>query len=130
MTNNEDILKSLISSGILNAETVAQHEQMLKSKEKEETVLQKHTAPITQWGDGQWHTYVKVDGKRHHKHKKTREELIDYLFDWYSPKVTTMRTLYPEWLEYRKLEVDEETVKRNMTSWKYVEEIADSKSIS
>ena len=51
---------------------------------KKKEILAQHSQKIWQGLDGNWHTHIIMeDGKRVVRHRKTREELEDYLVDYY-----------------------------------------------
>ena len=87
---------------------------------KRDLILKKHTAKIWQGTgkDTRWKTHVPPDNKI--IARKTREELLDYLADYYSgqikntPDFCTVETLYPEWLDYKSLHTDASTTIRRL----------------
>lgn len=89
---------------------------------KKEKVLNIHCFSITEPKDteGRWLTYVKGENKDRVKiTAKTEQRLIDKLYNIYFPvSVNTIESLYPDWLEKRKLEgVSPRTVARNINHW-------------
>lgn len=87
------------------------------NKKKKEQIISNHKYKISQMKgkDHRWATYVPDESKANHRRfvaKSSKEDLIDFLCDFYesgtgsSPlcnQPNTLESLYPEWLEYKKL---------------------------
>ncbi len=75
-----------------------------------------------------WRTYIMDElGKRKAVRKKTKEELEDFLVDFYksktdplNPDKATLATLYPEWAKYRRdyTSVKSKTITESDNTWK------------
>lgn len=117
MTNAEEILAMLAEQGKINLEDAAAEAEM---KKKERIVLAQHKTAVSEWSDGRWHTYIEKKGKRKHIAKNSYQELIDFLYHEYEhERKMTLESLYPEWLEYKKLQAVRDTYPiRIATDWK------------
>lgn len=86
----------------------------------------KHKHKIYQGKDGRWRTYIIVDGKRRMIARKSREDLESVLATIYKEdNRETIETLYPEWIEYKRTDVSEPTIRKYRDAWKrhYVGEV-------
>ena len=82
-------------------------------------VTERHQQKIYQGKDGRWYTYTKQDGTRKKVVKRTEAELIEWLYEYYHGAELTLRTLYPEWLEYKKLQAASDSYPLRIESdWK------------
>lgn len=109
-------MQSLISDGIIDSSEGNQKIQMLKEKKIEKV----HNRAINQRSNGRYITKVIVDDSLIQISASTREELINKLYDHYFGITnTTLESLYPRWIEYRKNEssVKEKTIKENGYLW-------------
>ena len=87
---------------------------------KRDLILRKHTAKIWQGTgkDNRWKTHVPPNNRV--VAKKTEEELLDYLAEYYTEQETnvqsvcTIEELYPEWLDYKSLHTDASTTIRRI----------------
>ena len=78
--------------------------------------------------EGLWRTYIANDeGARKAIRRKTKEELEDYLVEYYSAKMAslspdkvTLEMLYPEWAKYRRdnTSVKSKTITESFNIWK------------
>lgn len=104
-----DVLDFLTRYNIINVDDV----QQIMTNQKREKLLQTvHPYSIYQY-NGKWCTYLSDDSrasKRRRVLRKEKAELLDYLFEHYqlsdpedNAKKCTLRTLYPDWLEYKRL---------------------------
>lgn len=89
---------------------------------RKEKVLQVHQYKITEPTDSKarWQTYIKDEkGARKKVSSTTEQGLYKKLYDYYFMRnAYTLCTLFPEWIEKRKLEgVSIRTIKRNENHW-------------
>lgn len=109
----EDILSFLLSDGTINWDDVA--ESMKKSR-KEQILKQYHTYAITESTDGRYRTYISDDTKpkgRKQIVRVNRDDLIDYLVDYYTVKKSeTLNTLFERWITWKSERVESSTIKR------------------
>ena len=117
------------SQGKINLYEVA---HQMRKQDIEDTLKDVHTYAISQLKDGRWKTHVKDSFKKEGRRvivKKTLEELEKALYKFYiteskenlllKRKHATLRILYPEWLEYRRLHTEAETtIMRYESVWK------------
>lgn len=102
-----DVLQFLLNATDLDIGGVA--EEMRKAEK--EKLLEQHPFPITQGKDGRWRTYIKnEDGKRKQIAKATKEKVCEELYLHYKELMTilpaedvTVESLFPQWLEYKRL---------------------------
>lgn len=103
LTENDDILKFAIESGMIDISTVRDAMEM-KAKEK---ILDTHNFKIYKGADGYWHTYTQKDGeKRKAVKKKTKDKLLDYLIDYYRETPNselTFKSRYSDWVHRQEL---------------------------
>lgn len=120
--SDADILQFLLESANIDVSDAAK----LMKKAEMEKIIEAHPYPITQGKDGRWRTYVKGDnGKRKQIAKSTEEKVWEELFHYYKgTEVKTARTdptlatLYPQWLEYKRLHGASSTyLKRIDSDW-------------
>jgi len=122
-TSAEEILQFLLSSGSIDLDGIA--EQLIRARR--EKILGSHPYNIYQDKDGRWRTYVKDTESRYGRKaivKATREKLEEALCEYYSEldeetrkRNATLASLYPKWLEYKKLHVEKTTVDRIQRDW-------------
>lgn len=103
----EDSLKLELETNIISLDEVREKKKLM-NKKIQELVLNIHPYSIKQMEgkDTRWFTTVKEEGeKRKIIKKNTREEIIEYLIDFYGvgekKKDITLRTLYPQWRDYK-----------------------------
>ena len=92
-------------------------------------IINEHPYAISKGADGRWRTYVKegeVEQGRRMIVKARRKDLLDAIASYYVlsgneqylKKCVSIRTLFPEWLEYKALHTNADTyIKRIMTEW-------------
>jgi len=101
--NAEQLLQFMVSTGMISLDAVANE---MKNTEKQK-IISAHPHPITQGKDGRWRTYVdKPEGGRRQIAKSSREKVEDALMEYYGQSIkdiVTLESLYPEWIEYKKL---------------------------
>lgn len=106
----DEILDFLSNNGIISIEDV---ETIMKRKEIEAA----HQYAIYQGKDGRWRTYVKDEEKgRRLIVKKNQRDLFNELHSIYGIQAVTIRNLYPEWLEFKRLHTNAYTYIRRITN--------------
>lgn len=119
---NIDLLQEAVNVGIINLDSVQEQIDM-KKKEK---ILKEHPYSIWEGKDGKWRTYVFDETKAKNRRlikRKTKEDIEDFIVEEYnmnhkSVNKTTIKTLYPEWLQYKYLKVNSpNTIKRIQNDW-------------
>ena len=109
-TAAKDVLDFLARSNIINIDDV----QQIMTNQKREKLLQTvHPYIIYQYNGSKLCTYLSDDSrasKRRRVLRREKAELLDYLFEYYQlsdpddkANKCTLRTLYPDWLEYKRL---------------------------
>lgn len=105
--DSNEILQEAIRRGIVDIEQLADDVNDMKRKE----VLSQHPSEIWQNKEGMFLTYVyDKDGKRMIRRRKTREELEDYLVDYYKKleEEVYLSDLFEKWssekLEYGEIQ--------------------------
>lgn len=123
--NHNDTLHLLYNEGKINDDDV--NEFMKRDIDKLRSKVQQ-IHPY-KWGlsCGRWQTYVRDETKKDNRRRikaNSEIELLDCLIDFYADesllvsKKTTLDTLYPKWLEYKRLHTTAETyIKRIMSDW-------------
>lgn len=123
------VLRFLQSQGTIDLDEVA---HQMREKEIDKLLKDVHKYSISQLKDGRWKTHVKDPSKKEGRRvivKRTLTELRESLYQHYTfgdgadPKnrnrAVTLRTLYPEWIEYRRLHTEAETtIMRFQSVWK------------
>lgn len=126
MNESQNILQQLITSGIINKDSVL---DIVMQKRKEE-IKKMHPYAITPPKEtgGRWQTsYRDKDGKRKNIKARTEEELLEKLIPVYFPKThlekLTFHGLYEEWLQYKATVTNSpNTIKRHKQHYhKYFE---------
>ncbi len=104
--SSEHMLQYLQENGIINIDDV---ENAMKKSELER-ILKQHPYKIT-FSAGRWQTFVKDDTQKSGRKKlakSTEEKLNIALYEYYKKQEqqlshVTLKTLYPEWIEYKAL---------------------------
>ena len=120
----QEILDFQIRNGMLNLDDV--REQIVDTERKK--ILKEHPYAISHGKDGRWRTWVPdknaKDGRKKIA-KSTRASLEEAVICYYlendeelKRKRMTLRELYPDWLEYKKLHSSETTIPRVESDWK------------
>ena len=120
----QEILDFQIRNGMLNLDDV--REQIVDKERKK--ILQMHPYAISHGKDGRWRTWVPdknaKDGRKKIA-KSTKEKIEEAVICYYLEndvelrrKRMTLKDLYPEWLEYKKLHSSETTIPRVESDWK------------
>ena len=129
----QEILDFQIRNGMLNLDDV--REQIVDKERKK--ILQMHPYAISHGKDGRWRTWVPdknaKDGRKKIA-KSTKEKVEEAVLCYYlendeelKRKRMTLRDLFPDWLEYKKLHSSETTIPRVESDWKkYYENDPDS----
>ncbi|QHQ62935.1 hypothetical protein Ana3638_20900 [Anaerocolumna sedimenticola] len=89
---------------------------------KREIILKNHPYDIFLSTDNRYHTYVMVNDKRKPIAKSTKEKVEDALVQFYKENEaktqSTLKTLYPEWLDYKLICTNSSnTVRRIDNDW-------------
>ena len=80
LSDERELLQFALEKRIINVESIKDVVVDMNKKE----ILEQHPQTIWQGSDGNWHTHIILeDGKRVVRHRKTREELENYLVDYY-----------------------------------------------
>ena len=120
----EETLDYLQRNGMIDVDDVRE-----KIVDKERTqILSKHPYAISQGKDGRWRTWVPDKTKKEGRKKiakSNREDLEEAIIRFYLDtdlelrrKRMTLRELYPEWVEYKRLRCEETTISRVHSDWK------------
>ena len=129
----QEILDFQIRNGMLNLDDV--REQIVDTERKK--ILQMHPYAISHGKDGRWRTWVPdknaKDGRKKIA-KSTKEKIEEAVICYYlendeelKRKRMTLRDLFPDWLEYKRLHSSETTIPRVESDWKkYYENDPDS----
>ena len=97
-TENE-ILKFLTENGMLDPATVRESVEQMKRNE----ILKVHKQKIWQGSDGAYRTYVEVENGRKLVKKKRREDMDQYLMDFYGVKYDeSFHKHFDSWVERQK----------------------------
>lgn len=114
--NQIDSLQNLVANDIIDRSEGEKKIHMLKN----ELIKSVHVRSINQRSDGRVITKVELNGKLIQKSASSYDELTDKLYDFYfGLHNSTLESLYPEWIEYRKNEssVKPKTIKENGFIW-------------
>lgn len=116
-----NLLLQAVNHGMINLDGV--QEEMNKKEQKR--ILESHQYSIWENStDSKWYTYIPDETKRYKRRlikRKTRNELEEYIVDFYKKNETvmTLERLFPEWIEYKSLHTDSSTyIKRIIDDWK------------
>ncbi len=106
------LLSTAVAHGIINISDVQRKIEM--TKREEYLNLHKQNYSIWQGTDGNWRTYLPDESKKSGRRlvkKVTEEKLNDTVADYYRSlekqarcQKATLRTWYPVWLDYKKLQ--------------------------
>ena len=77
----------------------------IKEEMRRKEILAKHTPAIKQLPNGRW--YTRIDGKKHERIK--RKDLEDLIVEFYNPNKVSLSSIFPNYLECRKMEVADTT---------------------
>jgi len=124
---SDEILAYLVRTGAVDIDDI---DRRMRDHEKIK-VIESHPYSISCGKDGRWRTWVKDEWARGGRRKIarcSRESLEDALYTFYTgyagqmskdKRLSTIRTLYPRWLEYKKLHKAEPTyIARIESDWK------------
>lgn len=87
----------------------------MKLSKKERMIKEKHLYSITSSKDGKYRTYIKDKTRSNGRRqivRKNKKDLLDFLYHYYDCKETTIESLFDEWIEYKSLKVEPETITR------------------
>lgn len=80
LSDERELLQFALEKRIIDVESIKDVVADMNKKE----ILAQHSQTIWKGSDGNWHTHIILeDGKRVVRHRKTREELENYLVDYY-----------------------------------------------
>lgn len=97
MTREEKLWDYAVRCGMIDEDGV-------KLQMKREEIAKLHKNKIYQGSDGRWRTYISTENGRKLIVKSSEKKLYDVLSEHYEVKrKTTLRDLYPKWLEYKSL---------------------------
>ena len=97
VSDKKEILQYAVDSGIINLESIKNVVDDMTKKE----ILAQHKYAIVQGSDGRWSTRVPLDdGTSAVRHRKTREELEDYLVNYYKElkKSIYIKEVFWKWM--------------------------------
>ena len=103
-TQNNEILRFIIDSGMIDINDVQNSMEAMKREE----ILKQHSYEIWQSKDGKWYTYLPAqDGGRVLKKRKSQRDLEDIIIDYYkNQKEVLLQDIFQEWVS-QKLEYGE-----------------------
>lgn len=121
----KELLHFALENDILRLDDV---KEAMRKKQKEE-ISRKHPYSIWQGKDGRWRTHVSDTTQKAGRRlvvKSTEEKLYEALITYYQNideaaqrAFMTLRKLYPQWLEYKKLHTRAESyISRIDTDWR------------
>lgn len=133
LISDAELLSYVINSANIDLGSVRNE---MTRKKKEQIVNKHHPYKIFEGTDGRWKTTIedksRKDGRRLVA-RKNREDLIDFLYEIYEDeeilkqeeiqkeknRKITLESIYPEWLEYKRIHTDAETyITRIESDWK------------
>lgn len=99
-TQNSEILRFIIDSGMIDINDVQNSIEAMKRKE----LLEKHPYKIWKGKDGNWYTYLpKADGDRKQIKRKQEKDIKDVVIDyWESQTMYSFKERYNVWKERQK----------------------------
>ncbi len=127
--SSDEVLRYLQSQGNIDLDDVANE---MRKKDIQKLLKDVHPYSISQLKDGRWKTHVKDASKKEGRRvivKRSLEQLEEALFEFYTMdshedpalrrRTATLRSLYPEWIEYRTLHTEANTtIIRFKSVWK------------
>lgn len=121
--NSEEVVQFLVDNGIIDLGDV---QTQIAEMNLEKFIQQYHSHRIWQGKDGRWRTYVHDENSPKNRKlvvKKTRKKLLDFLSEFYNTDLqesmeNTIRTIYPLWLEHKRLMSAETYIPRIEADWK------------
>jgi Phage integrase family. len=134
-TQLQDFMLLLSGIGSENAEV---NEMIAKAKKL--YVDQRHTRSISQihsrdkYRDGRWKTYVYIDGQRKSVEYKTKEEVYDYLYQFYRAAENAEKTfqeVFEMLIAYKRDELGrkDQTIREDIRHFGYISESIRNKPI-
>ena len=117
--NANAILQYLSESGRIDLGDV---EATIKKEYLENIVKANHPYPIW-FGGGRWKSYIfdeEKPKKRRQVSRNTYDDLVKLLYEEYNDEVKdhTLRTLFPEWIDYKAKRIADNSITRLKTDWK------------
>ena len=115
-----ELLSYIEKNGTMPSDSIL---DVIEIMEKEKAVLMIHEYSIAQGQgkDQRWFSRIRKDGKLKKVGKQTRQELIDYLYDFYFIKdsaVPSLAEVFDEWMELKLLTNRNNGVHRLETEYK------------
>ncbi|MBO4834542.1 MAG: site-specific integrase [Lachnospiraceae bacterium] len=135
----EDLLEFLFENDIISLSGMQEH---IAEMNLEKFIRETHSHEIWKGKDGRWRTYISDESapkKRRMVVKSSKKKLLDFLVEFQKDQeykqaeefhielpefssFNTVREIYPQWLEHKKLLVAETTIPRIEADWmKYYE---------
>ena len=135
----EDLLEFLFENDIISLGGMQEH---IAEMNLEKFIRETHSHEIWKGKDGRWRTYIPDESapkKRRMVVKSSKKKLLDFLVEFQKDQeykqaeefhielpefssFNTVREIYPQWLEHKKLLVAETTIPRIEADWmKYYE---------
>ncbi len=119
------VLEFLKKSGAIDLDKTI---EIAREAEKKDIIAKYHKyAVFYSSSDDRWKTYIPCDNNKYKRKQIARrrlEDLEDYLIRFYNGAIdkseaVTLRSLYPEWIEYRREHTTASTtIRRLNTDWK------------
>ena len=117
--NANAILQYLSESGRIDLGDV---EATMKKEHLENIVKSNHPYPIW-FGGGRWKSYIYDETKPKKRRQISRnsyDDIIELLYSEYKDEIQdhTLRTLFPEWIEYKAKRIADNSITRLKSDWK------------
>lgn len=114
-----NVLQDAITSGIIDYKEIVVAIDEMKRKD----ILEKHPYSIWQNKEGKWLTHLpNKEGKKIVRRRNTRQELEDYLVDFYKQQEDAIyiKDVFEKWIEYKLSfgEIEKQTYDRYQTDYK------------
>ena len=116
----QELLDFLAKSGKIDVERLQQDAEMKKKEEFVKEILERDKRKLTLCKDNRWRVRIPLNGKNTVIAKTKYEDIIDYLYSLYykTEQKVTIAGIYPEWIDYKTLQVARDTsIKRIRTDW-------------
>ena len=122
--SDSEILSFLTENGTIDLRDV---EEKMK-KARKESILKEHPYKIYQGKDGRWRTHLPDESKKEGRRlivKTSLDDLETMICDHYESshadsirKMCSLQDIYPAWIEYKRLHVEETTIMRIEKDWR------------
>lgn len=113
---NEELLKYVLESGMIDLSYVQEQIEMSKRNE----LLEKHPYKIWEGKDGKWYTYIPYNNKRVLKKRKSKKDIEEIIIAYLKDnEEISLETVFYEWLT-RKIqfgEIQKQTYDRYKTDY-------------